>query len=207
MTTALHPTSRKSIFSIWSSAAQSHRSQPDASTQELFILLYGMLFTNIQLDDFIPSEELRAVYHFVKGTPDCLFSFEANLSPSTTTLHPLLMSRESILSIWPSAAQSHHSQPDASAQELFVLLYGMLCTNIQLDDLIPMPARFLLGAAREGLVRIVTKCSPFIYHEDVREDRQVDVDDESSRVLFALPHVSLALSLAAYVFNVVIRSP
>ena len=166
-----------------------------------------MLFINIQLDDFIPSEELRAVYHFVKGTPDCLFSFEANLSPSTTTLHPLLTSRESILSIWPSAAQSHRSQPDASAQELFVLLYGMLFTNIQLNDFIPTLARFLLGAAREGLVCVVTKCSPFIYYEDVREDRQMDVDDEISRVLFALPYVSLALSLAAYVFNVVIRSP
>ena len=142
-----------------------------------------------------------------KRYADCLFLFEANLSPSTTTLHPLLTFRESILSIWPSAAQSHRSQPDASAQELFVLLYGMLFTNIQLNDFIPTLARFLLGAAREGLVRVVTKCSPFIYYEDVRKDRQMDVDDESSRVLFALPHVSPALSLAAYVFNVVIRSP
>ena len=62
----------------------------------------------------------------------------------------------------------------------------MLFTNIHLDDFIPTLARFLLSAAREGsgvsVVRVVTKRSPVIYHEDVREDRQMDVDVESPRV-------------------------
>ena len=154
-----------------------------------------------------------------------------------TTLHPFLTSRESILSIWSSAAQSRRSQPDASTQELFVLLHGMLFTNIQLNDFIPTLARFLerleiedveerqwimmavvnigaimeygrpsgvlrkvggLGATREGSgvspVRVVAKRSPVIYHEDVREDRQMDVDDESPRVPLAPAHVSPALS-------------
>ena len=153
-----------------------------------------------------------------------------------TTLHPFLTSRESILPIWSSAAQSRRSQPDASTLDLFVLLHGMLFTNIQLDDFTPTLARFLerleiedaeerqwimmavinisaimeyggpsvlrkvggLGGSREvnGVtpVRVVAKRSPVIHHEDVREDRQMDVDDESPRVPFAAAHVSPALS-------------
>jgi protein SMG6 len=55
--TTLHPflTSRESILSIWSHAAQARRSVPDAKASDLVILLRGMLFTNIQLDDFQPT--------------------------------------------------------------------------------------------------------------------------------------------------------
>lgn len=54
---AIHPfqTSRESILPLWSQAAQARRSAPDATTSELFVLLHGMLFTNIQLDDFAPT--------------------------------------------------------------------------------------------------------------------------------------------------------
>lgn len=48
-------TSRESILSIWSHAAQARRSVPDAKASDLFILFHGMLFTNIQLDDFQPT--------------------------------------------------------------------------------------------------------------------------------------------------------
>ena len=105
------------------------------------------------------------------------------------------MSRESILLIWTSATQPHRSQPDASTRELFILLYGMLFTNIHLNDFIPTLARFLLSAAHEGsgvsAVRVITKCSPVIYHEDVREDRQRCREPMHS---LAPPHVSPALS-------------
>ena len=37
---------------MWSVNSQSCRSQPDAKVSDLFVLLHGMLFTNIQLDDF-----------------------------------------------------------------------------------------------------------------------------------------------------------
>ncbi|EGN96009.1 hypothetical protein SERLA73DRAFT_112057 [Serpula lacrymans var. lacrymans S7.3] len=83
----------------------------------------------------VESEELRSVYHFVK---------------SMTTLHPFSTSRESILPIWSSTAQSRRSQPDARAPELFVLLHGMLFTNIQLDDFQPTLARFLERLQIEG---------------------------------------------------------
>ena len=55
--TTLHPflTSRESILSIWSHAAQARRSVPDAKASDLFILLHGMLFTNSQLDDSQPT--------------------------------------------------------------------------------------------------------------------------------------------------------
>ena len=50
----LHPfsTSREAVLPLWSQAAQSRRQAPDASLTELFVLLHGMIFTNIQLDDF-----------------------------------------------------------------------------------------------------------------------------------------------------------
>lgn len=45
-------TSRESILPIWSAPAQARRSLPDARVPDLFVLLHGLLFTNIQLDDF-----------------------------------------------------------------------------------------------------------------------------------------------------------
>jgi protein SMG6 len=51
---ATHPfeTARESVLPLWSQVAQARRSAPDARTPELFVFLHGMLFTNIQLDDF-----------------------------------------------------------------------------------------------------------------------------------------------------------
>ncbi|KAF9466407.1 hypothetical protein BDZ94DRAFT_220383 [Collybia nuda] len=56
--TTLHPfpTSRESILPLWSSPAQARRAQPDSTrVPDLFVLLQGMLFTHIQLDDFQPT--------------------------------------------------------------------------------------------------------------------------------------------------------
>ena len=52
--TAVHPftTSRETVLPLWSSAAQTRRQAPEAGLTELFLLLQGMIFTNIQLDDF-----------------------------------------------------------------------------------------------------------------------------------------------------------
>lgn len=67
-----------------------------------------------------------------------------------TTLHPFSTSRESILPIWSVAAQSRRSAPDSRAADLFVLLHGMLFTNIQLDDFQPTLARFMERLQLEG---------------------------------------------------------
>ncbi|KII90159.1 hypothetical protein PLICRDRAFT_124089 [Plicaturopsis crispa FD-325 SS-3] len=83
----------------------------------------------------VEGEDLRAVYHFVK---------------SMTCLHPFSTSRESVLPIWSPAAQARRTVPDASVPDLFVLLHGMLFTNIQLDDFHPTLARFLERLAIEG---------------------------------------------------------
>lgn len=40
---------------MWSVQLQARRSQPDAGVSDLFVLLHGMLFTNVQLDDFLPT--------------------------------------------------------------------------------------------------------------------------------------------------------
>ena len=40
---------------MWSLQAQTRRAAPDARASDLFILMQGMLFTNIQLDDFVPT--------------------------------------------------------------------------------------------------------------------------------------------------------
>ena len=51
---AFHPfsTARESVLGMWTQPLQARRQAPDASLTELFVLLHGMLFTNIQLDDF-----------------------------------------------------------------------------------------------------------------------------------------------------------
>ncbi len=51
-----YPTSRESILPIWSATAQARRSVPDARASELFVLMHGMIFTNIQLDDFVTRD-------------------------------------------------------------------------------------------------------------------------------------------------------
>ncbi|KZT26039.1 hypothetical protein NEOLEDRAFT_1155924 [Neolentinus lepideus HHB14362 ss-1] len=76
----------------------------------------------------VEAEELRAVYHFVKGM---------------TTLHPFQTSRENVLPLWSPSAQARRSHPDARVTDLFVLLQGMLFTNIQLDDFPKSLDRFL----------------------------------------------------------------
>ncbi|KAF9050675.1 hypothetical protein BDZ89DRAFT_1057118 [Hymenopellis radicata] len=81
------------------------------------------------------GEELRGVYHFVK---------------SMTTLHPFMTSRESVLPIWSQALQARRSLPDAKVSDLFVLLHGMLFTNIELDAFQPTMARFVERLQIEG---------------------------------------------------------
>jgi protein SMG6 len=58
-------------------------------------------------------------------------------------IRPFETARESVLPLWSQASQARRSAPDARAPELFVLLHGMLFTNIQLDDFAPILARLL----------------------------------------------------------------
>ena len=51
----VHPygeTSREAILQLWTQPAQMRRQGPVADVADLYILLQGMLFTHIQLDDF-----------------------------------------------------------------------------------------------------------------------------------------------------------
>ena len=45
-----------SFLPLWSPAAQMRCLVPDARAPDLFVFLHGMLFTNIQLDDFSLSD-------------------------------------------------------------------------------------------------------------------------------------------------------
>ncbi|TFK72533.1 hypothetical protein BDN72DRAFT_894698 [Pluteus cervinus] len=83
----------------------------------------------------VETEELKGIYHFAK---------------SLTALHPFLTSRESVLPIWSVPAQARRSLPDARVSELFVLLHGMLFTNIQLDDFQPTLARLVERLELDG---------------------------------------------------------
>ncbi len=67
-----------------------------------------------------------------------------------TTLHPFMTSRESVLPIWSQALQARRSLPDAKVSDLFVLLHGMLFTNIELDAFQPTMARFVERLQIEG---------------------------------------------------------
>ncbi|KAF5365760.1 hypothetical protein D9758_003172 [Tetrapyrgos nigripes] len=81
------------------------------------------------------GEVLRSVYHFVK---------------SMITLHTFPTSREKILLIWSPTAQARRQLPDAGVTDLFVLLHGMLFTNIQLDDFQSTLSRFMERLHIEG---------------------------------------------------------
>ncbi|KAJ7694140.1 hypothetical protein B0H17DRAFT_1057941 [Mycena rosella] len=83
----------------------------------------------------VEREELRGVYHFVR---------------SMTTVHPFVTSRESVLPMWSVTAQARRALPEAPLVDLFVLLHGMLFTNIQLDDFQPTLARFIERLEIEG---------------------------------------------------------
>ena len=54
---ATHPfeTARESVLPLWSAMAQVRCSAPNARAPDLFVLLRGMLFTNIQLGRFYPD--------------------------------------------------------------------------------------------------------------------------------------------------------
>ncbi|GBE82472.1 hypothetical protein SCP_0408560 [Sparassis crispa] len=73
------------------------------------------------------GEDFRGVYHFVK---------------SMITLHPFSTSRESVLPLWSPCAQASRQAPDATLVDQFVLLHGMLFTNVQLDDFKGVQERF-----------------------------------------------------------------
>ena len=88
--------------------------------------------------EFGEGEELRGLYHFIKryapttpppNSPHTFTSFR-----SMTTLQPFTTARESILALWSPSAQLRRSSPEAHVPDLFILLHGMLFTNIQLDD-------------------------------------------------------------------------
>ncbi|KIY61836.1 hypothetical protein CYLTODRAFT_203267 [Cylindrobasidium torrendii FP15055 ss-10] len=67
-----------------------------------------------------------------------------------TTLHPFQTSRESILPIWSQPNQARRSLPDANVADLFVLLHGMLFTNVDLDAFQPTLSRFVERLEIEG---------------------------------------------------------
>ena len=50
ITIRLFETAHESVLPIWLQAAQARCSAPDVQAPELFVLLHGMLFTNIQLN-------------------------------------------------------------------------------------------------------------------------------------------------------------
>ncbi len=72
---------------------------------------------------------------------------ERTLTPepfhSLTTSHPFLSARESMLVLFDNQLQSKRQRPDASLEELFVALHGMIFTHIQLDDFEPVFKRFM----------------------------------------------------------------
>ncbi|KAM6500746.1 hypothetical protein JOM56_003760 [Amanita muscaria] len=83
----------------------------------------------------VEGEELRAIYHFVK---------------SMTALHPFSTARESVLPLWSVPTQTRRFLPDAVVSDLFVLLHGMLFTNIQLDDFHSVLSRFIERLELDG---------------------------------------------------------
>ncbi|KAG8833910.1 hypothetical protein FRC17_009869 [Serendipita sp. 399] len=134
--------------SIGLAAAQAFDLEPEAeiwrrSSQTWYAMVLketpgaGKLHHNLGLlNTDAPNEELRGVYHFVK---------------SMTANHPYATSREAILTLFSKPAQQRRNlAADAKSPELFVLLHGMLFTNIQLDDFQPTLVRYLERLQLDG---------------------------------------------------------
>ena len=56
--------------------------------------------------------------------------------------HPFTTSRETVLPLWSSSAQTRRQAPDAGLTDLFLLLQGIMITNIRLDNFKSVLARF-----------------------------------------------------------------
>lgn len=74
------------------------------------------------------KDDLRALHHFCK---------------SLTSTQPYDAARESMLDLFAPEEQTRRIQPDASLEDLFVHLHGMLFTRVQLDDFDALSVRFL----------------------------------------------------------------
>lgn len=103
------------------------------------------------------EEELRGMYHFIKRCVcwQAAYVNDSDIdqywrSPSMMTLHPFATSRESILPLWSPPAQARRQMPDARLTELFVLLHGMIFTNIELDNFQIVLERFEEKLQLEG---------------------------------------------------------
>ncbi|KIL61929.1 hypothetical protein M378DRAFT_1056674, partial [Amanita muscaria Koide BX008] len=70
--------------------------------------------------------------------------------PSMTALHPFSTARESVLPLWSVPTQTRRFLPDAVVSDLFVLLHGMLFTNIQLDDFHSVLSHFIERLELDG---------------------------------------------------------
>jgi len=85
MTTHPFPTSHEPVLPIWSHTAQARRSVPDAHASELFVFLHGVLFTNIQLDDFQPTLA-RFIEHLeIEGAEECEWIMMATINTSSVS--------------------------------------------------------------------------------------------------------------------------
>ncbi|KAF7347164.1 PINc domain-containing protein [Mycena venus] len=118
----------------------------------------------------VACEELRAVYHFCK---------------SMTTLHPFSASRESVLPLWSVTAQVRRALPEATTIDLFLLLHGMLFTNIHLDEFEPTLERFIERLEIDGaderewiMMAVVNICAVLEYGNPdgvLKKARAVDI--------------------------------
>jgi len=86
--THLFKTARKSVLPLWSQAAQAQRSAPDAHAPEPFVFLHGMLFTNIQLDDFSAalSQLLQCLSIEEPEEQEWTMMLQSTLVPSLSTV-------------------------------------------------------------------------------------------------------------------------
>ncbi|KAF7347165.1 PINc domain-containing protein [Mycena venus] len=121
----------------------------------------------------VEREELRGVYHFYK---------------SMTVLHPFFTSRESVLPLWSVTAQVRRALPEANAIDLFLLLHGMLFTNIRLTEFEPTLERFIERLEIDGaeerewiMMAVVNICAVLEYGNPdgaLKKVGSVDMDED-----------------------------
>ncbi|KAF7340961.1 PINc domain-containing protein [Mycena sanguinolenta] len=107
------------------------------------------------LNSEVELGQLRGVYHFGK---------------SLTTQFPFILSREALLPMWSVDAQARRALPEAHLVDLFLLLHGMLFTDIRFDNFQATLRRFVTRLETEGveerdwiMMSIVNVCAVLEY--------------------------------------------
>ncbi|KAF7340962.1 PINc domain-containing protein [Mycena sanguinolenta] len=200
----------------------------DQPGQGRFHHYLGLLNTDVELG------ELREVYHFCKRSENRMcdrIAADTIIITSLTLQFPFMPSRDALLPMWSVDTQARRALPEAHLVDLFLLLHGMLFTDIRFDNFQATLRRFIARLETECveerdwiMMSIVNVCAVLEYGNpagvlrkatmstDVQKGVHLDDWETDSHPAFDTParaasSFSSALQLMFVMLSHVFRSP